>query len=136
MDMRKTIPVAQALARGEHIAEEDFEGLRSVSTATLAGFDLGKPLVCAINGHARAGGFDLMLASEMRFAVPHATFALEEVAIGLIPPDTPRFAARAQMAGCTPCCHGADHGATRLRDRSGERDRRTRALDESGVRGR
>jgi enoyl-CoA hydratase len=43
------------------------------------------PLICAINGHARAGGFDLMLASEVRFAVPHATFALEEVALGLYP---------------------------------------------------
>ncbi|MGH7788423.1 MAG: enoyl-CoA hydratase/isomerase family protein [Candidatus Binatia bacterium] len=85
MDMRATIPVAQALARGEQIDPEAFEGLRSVGTATLAGFDLGVPLVCAINGHARAGGFDLMLASELRYAVPHATFALEEVALGLFP---------------------------------------------------
>lgn len=85
MDMRETIPVAQALARGERIDPVAFEGLRNVSTALLAGFDLGKPLVAAINGHARAGGFDLMLASEIRFAVPHATFALEEVAIGLYP---------------------------------------------------
>jgi enoyl-CoA hydratase len=43
------------------------------------------PLVCAVNGHARAGGFDLMLASDIRFAVPQATFALEEVALGLYP---------------------------------------------------
>jgi enoyl-CoA hydratase len=56
-----------------------------VSTALLAGFDLKTPLVCAINGHARAGGFDLMLASELRFAVPEASFALEEVALGLYP---------------------------------------------------
>jgi enoyl-CoA hydratase/carnithine racemase len=85
MDMKSTIVASQALARGERIDERDFEGLRAVSTATLVDFDLGKPLVCAVNGHARAGGFDLMLASEMRFAVPHATFALEEVAIGLFP---------------------------------------------------
>ncbi|MDX2167820.1 MAG: enoyl-CoA hydratase-related protein [Deltaproteobacteria bacterium] len=85
MDMRATIPAAQALARGERIAPADFDGLRSVGTALLAGFDLGVPLVCAINGHARAGGFDLMLASEIRYAVPHATFALEEVALGLYP---------------------------------------------------
>ena len=85
MDMRATIPVAQALARGERIDAAAFEGLRNVATATLAGFDLGTPLICAINGHARAGGFDLMLASEMRYAVPHATFALEEVALGLYP---------------------------------------------------
>ncbi len=85
MDMARTIPAAQALARGERVEPRDFEGLRNVGTALLAGFDLGKPLVCAINGHARAGGFDLMLASELRFAVPEATFALEEVALGLYP---------------------------------------------------
>ena len=85
MDMKLTIPVAQRFARGERVDPEDFEGLRSVSTALLAGFDLGTPLICAVNGHARAGGFDLMLASEIRFAVPHATFALEEVALGLYP---------------------------------------------------
>jgi len=85
MDMKTTIPLAQRFARGERIDEESFEGLRSVATALLAGFDLGTPLVCAVNGHARAGGFDLMLASEIRFAVPHATFALEEVALGLYP---------------------------------------------------
>ncbi|HEU4429729.1 MAG TPA: enoyl-CoA hydratase-related protein [Myxococcota bacterium] len=85
MDMTRTIPAAQALARGETIDPRDFEGLRNVSRALLAGFDLGKPLVCAINGHARAGGFDLMLASELRYAVPEATFALEEVALGLYP---------------------------------------------------
>ena len=85
MDLRETIPVAQALARGEQIDPGDFEGLRSVGTATLAAFDLGKPLVAAINGHCRGGGFDLTLAAEMRVAVPTATFALEEVALGLFP---------------------------------------------------
>jgi len=85
MDMKTTIPAAQRLARGERVDDATFDGLRSVSTALLAGFDLQTPLVCAINGHARAGGFDLMLASEIRFAVPHATFALEEVALGLYP---------------------------------------------------
>ncbi len=85
MDMKTTIPAAQRLARGEKLAPEVFEGLRNVSTALLAGVELGKPLVCAVNGHARAGGFDLMLASELRYAVPHATFALEEVALCLYP---------------------------------------------------
>lgn len=85
MDMERTIAASQALARGEQLDAESFEGLRSVQTALLAGFDLRTPLVCAINGHARAGGFDLMLASELRLAVPSATFALEEVALGLYP---------------------------------------------------
>ncbi len=85
MDMKTTIPASQRLARGERVDDETFAGLRSVQTALLAGFDLATPLVCAVNGHARAGGFDLMLASEIRYAVPHATFALEEVALGLYP---------------------------------------------------
>jgi enoyl-CoA hydratase/carnithine racemase len=85
MDMKTTIPAAQSLARGERVDEVSFEGLRNVATATLAGFDLDTPLICAVNGHARAGGFDLMLAAEIRYAVAHATFALEEVAIGLYP---------------------------------------------------
>jgi enoyl-CoA hydratase/carnithine racemase len=85
MDMKTTIAASQRFARGERIDEQSMEGLRNVSTALLAGFDLGKPLVGAVNGHARAGGFDLLLACEIRFAVPRATFALEEVALGLYP---------------------------------------------------
>jgi enoyl-CoA hydratase len=85
MDMRTTIPASQRLARGERIDPEDFEGLRAAGTAVLAGFDLGKPLVVAVNGHCRAVGLDLLLASDLRYAVPAATFALEEVARGLYP---------------------------------------------------
>ena len=85
MDMGTTILVSQRLARGERIDPADFEGLRSVGTATLAGFDLGKPLVAAVNGHCRAVGLDMLLATEIRIAAAHATFALEEVARGLYP---------------------------------------------------
>jgi enoyl-CoA hydratase/carnithine racemase len=85
MDMTTTIPASQRLARGEKLDDETFEGLRSVGTAILAGFDVATPIVAALNGHTRAVGFDLMLATEIRYAVPHATFALEEVALGLYP---------------------------------------------------
>ena len=85
MDLKETVPAGARLARGEELDPETFEGLRSVAPALLAGFDLGTPLVCAINGACRAGGFDLMLRSEIRVAVPSATFALEEVALGLYP---------------------------------------------------
>jgi enoyl-CoA hydratase/carnithine racemase len=85
MDMRTTIEASQRLARGERIDPADFEGLRAVRTASLAGFDLRTPLVCAVNGHARALGCDLLLAAEIRYSAPHATFALEEVARGLYP---------------------------------------------------
>src|SRR5262249_58352994 len=89
MDMKTTIPAAQRLARGERLDDETFAALRDVATATLVDFELGVPLVCAINGHARAGGFDLMLASDVRYTVPPATFALEEGPLGLYPPGPP-----------------------------------------------
>src|SRR5436190_6117252 len=85
MDMKTTIPASQRFARGERIDDETFAGLRDVSTAILAGFDVGKPIIAAVNGHCRAVGFDLLLATDVRFAVPDATFALEEVARGLYP---------------------------------------------------
>jgi enoyl-CoA hydratase len=85
MDMTTTIPASQRLARGERIDPQEFEGLRAVATAILTGFDLGVPLVGAVNGHARAAGLDMLLAAELRYAAPHASFALEEVARGLYP---------------------------------------------------
>jgi enoyl-CoA hydratase/carnithine racemase len=104
MDLRTTIPASQRLARGERVSEEEFEGLRSVATALLAGFDLATPLVCAVNGHARAGGLDLMLAAEIRYAVPAATFALEEVALGLYPTGNSTVLLPRQI----PWVHAAD----------------------------
>ena len=85
MDMKTTIPASQRFARGERVSNEEFEGLRSVSTALLAGFDVRTPLIAAVNGHARAGGMDMMLATEIRYSVPTASFALEEVALGFYP---------------------------------------------------
>ncbi len=43
-----------------------------------------KPVICAINGLAYGGGFELVLASDLRVAVPSASFALPEVRHGLI----------------------------------------------------
>jgi enoyl-CoA hydratase len=85
MDMTTTIPASQRLARGERLDDDTFAGLRAVGTAMLIDFALGKPIVAAVNGHARAVGCDLLLATDVRYAVPHATFALEEVARGLYP---------------------------------------------------
>jgi len=43
-----------------------------------------KPVIAAVNGLAYGGGLELMLACDLRIAVPHATFALPEVGLGLI----------------------------------------------------
>ena len=98
MDMRTTIPISQAFARGEQVDPMHFEALQAAGHATLVKTHLRVPLIAAVNGHARAGGFDLMLASEMRFAVPDATFALEEVALGLYPTGQATVALPRQIA--------------------------------------
>jgi enoyl-CoA hydratase len=51
----------------------------------LRGFELHKPVIAAINGHALAGGTELVLACDLRFAASGSTLGLTEVARGIIP---------------------------------------------------
>ena len=44
-----------------------------------------KPVLAAINGAALSGGFELALACHLRIASESATFALPEVAMGIVP---------------------------------------------------
>jgi enoyl-CoA hydratase/carnithine racemase len=46
-------------------------------------FDLLKPVIAAVNGHAIGGGLEIVLACDMAIAVPHAKFGLPEVKVGL-----------------------------------------------------
>ncbi|HEY0942565.1 MAG TPA: enoyl-CoA hydratase-related protein [Steroidobacter sp.] len=47
--------------------------------------DVGKPLISAVNGHAIAGGMELVMNSDIRIAVPEAKFGIPEVKVGLFP---------------------------------------------------
>lgn len=49
------------------------------------GLTIWKPIIAAINGYCLAGGLELALACDVRIAAEHATFALTEVARGIIP---------------------------------------------------
>ena len=53
--------------------------------ATLRDFDLGKPLIVAANGHAMAGGMEMLLAGDLRVVATGARLGLPEVKLGLIP---------------------------------------------------
>src|SRR5712691_1237638 len=76
---------AAALARRERIPSEVFEALRRAADALLAGYDVGKPLVAAVDGPCLAGGADMLLATDVRYCSPRATFNWAEVALGLFP---------------------------------------------------
>lgn len=53
--------------------------------ATLRDLDLGKPLIVAANGHAIAGGMEMLLAGDLRVVAAGARLGLSEVRLGLIP---------------------------------------------------
>lgn len=46
---------------------------------------LDKPIVAAVNGIACGGGFELMLGTDIIVAEEHATFALPEIKVGVLP---------------------------------------------------
>lgn len=46
--------------------------------------DLNKPVICAVNGMAVGGGFELALSCDMILASAHSTFALPEIRAGTL----------------------------------------------------
>lgn len=51
----------------------------------FAGMEIDKPMICAVNGYALAGGMELALACDIRIASTNAQFGQSEVRIGSIP---------------------------------------------------
>jgi enoyl-CoA hydratase len=67
----------KAFATGEFpITEQGFGGLTKR--------DFPKPLICAANGSALAGGFEMMISCDMVVAADHAKFGIPEASRGLV----------------------------------------------------
>jgi methylglutaconyl-CoA hydratase len=48
-------------------------------------WDSRKPVICRVNGAARAGGIGLVAAADISIAADRATFAFSEVRVGVVP---------------------------------------------------
>lgn len=48
------------------------------------GLEIWKPVIAAVNGHCLGGGMTLLMATDIRIAVPEARFSLAEVKRGII----------------------------------------------------
>lgn len=48
------------------------------------GLEIWKPVIAAVNGYCLGGGVTLLLATDIRIAVPHAEFGVPEVKRGII----------------------------------------------------
>ncbi|MBV8160190.1 MAG: enoyl-CoA hydratase/isomerase family protein [Acidimicrobiia bacterium] len=82
-DLKTTVPQTAAAARGESDGQQ--ERWPSMARTLLRDRFFPKPIIAAVNGHCIAGGFGLLLATDLRYAATTATFGLQEVRWGLFP---------------------------------------------------
>lgn len=68
---------------GDLSADEDMAEI--VNRALLKHHTYSKPIVAAVNGDCVAGGLELLLATDIRAAAPHARFGLPEVRWSIYP---------------------------------------------------
>jgi len=78
-DLKVTIP---ATTGAEGVEPVRFPNM---ARTLLRGRFYPKPVVAAVNGHCIAGGLEMLLSTDLRYAAPNATFALQEVKWGLFP---------------------------------------------------
>jgi enoyl-CoA hydratase len=55
------------------------------SRALLRNFDTEKPVIAAINGHAIAGGMEMVQGTDIRVSCPEAKFGVQEVKWAIFP---------------------------------------------------
>ena len=85
-DLGQMIPQMSGARQPEN--EWDEQLLRDPGTggrALLRNFDPEKPIIAAINGHAIAGGMELVQGTDIRIAAPAAKLGVQEVKWALFP---------------------------------------------------
>ena len=71
---------------GEYTSQRVFQMLDAFHGVFGAMLDVGKPVLCVVNGPAIGGGTELALFGDLVIATPKARFAQPEITIGVFPP--------------------------------------------------
>jgi cyclohexa-1,5-dienecarbonyl-CoA hydratase len=71
---------------GEYTSERVFQMLDAFHAAFSGMLEVGKPVICVVNGPAIGGGAELAAFGDLVIATPKARFAQPEISIGVFPP--------------------------------------------------
>jgi cyclohexa-1,5-dienecarbonyl-CoA hydratase len=71
---------------GEYTSQRVFQMLDAFHAAFAGMLEVGKPVVCVVNGPAIGGGAELAAFGDIVIATPKARFAQPEITIGVFPP--------------------------------------------------
>ncbi len=73
----KEAAASQEHGGGEEAVDGGFAGITEM-------WNLYKPVIAAVNGYAVGGGWEIALACDLQYAVPHATFFVPDVHRGFV----------------------------------------------------
>jgi len=71
---------------GEYTSQRVFQMIDAFHAAFSSMLEIGKPVVCVVNGPAIGGGAELAAFGDLVIATPKAKFAQPEITIGIFPP--------------------------------------------------
>jgi enoyl-CoA hydratase len=85
-DLGQLIPMVSGVRKPENEWDERVVAEPGIaSRALLRNFDPDKPVIAAINGHAIAGGMELVQGTDIRIAAPAAKLGVQEVKWAIFP---------------------------------------------------
>ena len=84
-DLGRLIPLMNGARQPEDEWDNRWVNEVSKQSTYLMGRDTVKPVIAAINGHAIAGGMELVQGTDIRISVPEAKLGVQEVKWALFP---------------------------------------------------
>ena len=85
-DLGQLIPLISGARKPQNDWEEQvLADRRTTNRSLLRNFDPEKPIIAAINGHAIAGGMEIVQGTDIRVSVPAAKFGVQEVKWAIFP---------------------------------------------------